>query len=252
MVGNGLLDLGEARFSRLSAGQCRQLKDACLQILERTGLRLYDQEALELVRHAGVAVEDGNRVRLPAKLVEWAIRTAPKEVQLYDRNGRPSINVGGSRTYFGQGSDCLQIIDHRSNQRREPLLQDVCDAIRLGDALQHVDFIMSMFLPTDVDKTTADRNQMEVMLNNTTKPIVFVAYDTAGCLDALEMAEAVAGGPQALTERPFVACYINVATSLRQNQEALQKLLLMAERNVPSCYVPGSTAGSLAGDSCRQ
>jgi trimethylamine--corrinoid protein Co-methyltransferase len=193
-----------------------------------------------------VAVEDGNRVRLPAKLVEWAIRTAPKHVQLYDRNGRPAIDVGGSRTCFGQGSDCLKIVDHRTNVRREPLLQDVRDAARLGDALENVDFIMSSFLPTDVDKTTADRYQMEAMLENTTKPIVFVAYDTPGCLDALEMAEAVAGGREALAERPFVACYINVATSLRQNQEALQKLLLLAERNLPSCYVPGSTAGAVS------
>ena len=35
----------------------------------------------------------------------------------------------------------------------------------------------------------ADRCQMEVMLNHTTKPIIFVTTDLAGCVDAVEMAE---------------------------------------------------------------
>ena len=54
---------------------------------------------------------------------------------------------------------------------------------------------MSMFLPSDVDPVLADRRQMAVMLARTTKPLVVVTYDVEAMLDAIAMAEAVAGGP---------------------------------------------------------
>jgi len=105
---------------------------------------------------------------------------------------------------------------------------------------------MSLFLPSDVNQETADRYQMEVMLNHTTKPIVIVTYEMSGLIDAIEMAEAAAGGAEALREKPFVACYINVTTALLHNQDALQKLLYLAEKNLPALWIPvtsGSTTG---------
>lgn len=213
-------------------------------ILEQTGIRLYHQEAIDLVRKAGAKVEDGNRVYIPARLVEQAISVAPKEVSIYDRNGELALPVQGYRSFFGSGSDCLNVVDHRTGKRRDPVLQDVVEGAILGDALENIDYIMSMFLLNDVDRELADRYQMEVMLNNTTKPVVFVTYDMSGCNDAIRMAEAVVGGRIALEEKPFVACYINVTTGLRHNQEALEKLLFLADRGIPSFYVPGAMAGT--------
>jgi trimethylamine--corrinoid protein Co-methyltransferase len=79
---------------------------------------------------------------------------------------------------------------------------------------------------------------MEVMLNQTTKPIVLVTNEFSGCVDAVEMAEAVIGGAEALRQRPTLACYINVTTGLRHNREALQKLLFLAEKGLPAMYIP--------------
>jgi trimethylamine--corrinoid protein Co-methyltransferase len=43
-----------------------------------------------------------------------------------------------------------------------------------------------------------------------------------------------------------VACYVNVTTGLRHNQEALQKLLYLAGKGLPVLYVPVGQAGSTA------
>lgn len=59
--------LGSVQFRRLSDEQCQRLYWACLEILERTGVRLYDQEALDLLKKTGVPATDGNRVRIPAE-----------------------------------------------------------------------------------------------------------------------------------------------------------------------------------------
>ncbi len=237
-----------AAFSRLTAEECRRLHEASLEILERTGVRLFEAEAVDLVRKAGASVSDGNRVRIPARVVERALSSAPRRVVLHDRRGNPVMPLEGARTYFGPGSDCLHIVDHRTGERRRAVLQDVADAARLGDALSNIHFLMSMFLPSDVPPDLADRLQFEAMLRNTGKPIVFVTYEMAGCAQVIEMAEAVAGGAEALRERPFVGCYINVTTGLLHNADALQKLLFLAEKGLPALYIPvvsGGTSGPM-------
>jgi trimethylamine--corrinoid protein Co-methyltransferase len=246
---------GSVQYSRLSPDQCQKLHNASLEILARTGARLYHQEAIHLLEKAGANISDGNRVRIPAGLVEKAFSTVPKRVTLYDRDGASPLFLEEGNCYYGTGSDCLNIIDHRTGQRRKPVLQDVVEGMVVCDALPHIDFVMSMFLPSDVDPMVSDRYQMQAMLNHTTKPIVYVTNEFSGCVDAVEMAEIVAGGPQAFKLRPFAACYINVTTGLRHNEEALQKLLFLADKGLPALYIPVvissisgpmTTAGSMA------
>ena len=112
------------------------------------------------------------------------------------------------------------------------------------DALPNMDFGMSMFLPSDVDPAMADRHQMAIMLECTTKPLVVVTYDLDAMLDAIEMAEAVAGGADALRERPNVAFYINVTRGLVQNGDSLRKLLVLAERGLPALWIPVTSGGT--------
>jgi len=218
------------------------MHEASLEILEHVGVRLYLEEAVDMLKRAGAQVSDGNLVRVPPRLVEMALASVPKEVTLYDRSGNPAMRVGGYRSYYGPGSDCLNIIDHRSGERRKPVVKDIVEGITLCDALPHIDYVMSLVLPSDVDGTVADRYQMEAMLSSTTKPIIYVTYEMSGCRDAVEMAEAVAGGKDALRRTPLVACYINAVSGLRHNKEALEKLLFLASENLPSLYIPSSTA----------
>lgn len=230
-------------FSRMTEDQCQKIHAASLELLEGVGVRVFFGEAVDLLQRAGASVSDGNLVRIPASMVEKAFDSVPREVLLYDRHGDAAIELLGDTSYYGPGSDCLRILDHRSGQVRAPILRDVVEGAILCDALSRVDFCMSMVLPTDVDQTLADRHQMEAMLCHTTKPIVYVAYEYAGCVDAVEMAEAVVGGAEALRQRPNIICYINVTTGLYQNQDAVQKLLYLSDKGLPSLWIPSSTAG---------
>lgn len=248
--------MGAPVFRRLSEEQLEAIHFASLEIAERVGMRFYDDEALGLFKKAGAHVSDGNLVKIPSHLMEWGVRTAPKRITLCDRNGRPAMMLEGRKSYFGTGSDCLYAIDHRSGERRQAVLSDVEDGIRVCDALPNVDFVMSMFLPSDRHPSIYDRYQMEVMLANTTKPIVFVPPDLAGCRDSVEMAEIVAGGEDALRLNPFVCAYLNFSSYVRHNEEAVQRLLYMAGKGLPVIYVgsiasrgvmtPATVAGCLA------
>ncbi|MBC8448745.1 MAG: trimethylamine methyltransferase family protein [Chloroflexi bacterium] len=231
-----------AYYARLGQQERERIHMASLEILERVGVDVHDEQARQLLVKGG-AKADGLRIRIPEHMVEKALAVTPKRMTLYDRHGRVAIRAWGYNTYYGGGSDCLNVLDHRSGQRRRAVLKDVEEAATLMDALPEIEFVMSAFLPEDVDQRVYDRYQMEVMLNRTTKPIVFVTPDFAGCVAAVEMCEVVAGGAEAFQQRPFAVCYINVTSGLVANAEALQKCMYLAEKGLPLLYIPLNAGG---------
>jgi len=223
------------QFRVMSDQQLQEVHWATLEVLERTGCRVYHQEMLDRLRRAG-AVMDGNLVRIPMRLIEWALRVAPRQVVLCDQRGKRALFLEGRRTYWGSGSDCLYLRDFRSGERRQGTLADIADAVRLCDALPNIDFVMSMLIPWDVPAARSDRAQMAAMLLHTTKPVVFVPHDGAGCADCVEMALAIAGSLAELQLNPFVCGYVNSAGPLRHNRESVERLIFMAERRLPVIY----------------
>ena len=68
------------RLSMLDRQQCEVIHHASLEILRRTGVRVHHAGALALLRRSDADISDGNLVRFPAALVEWALAQAPSRV----------------------------------------------------------------------------------------------------------------------------------------------------------------------------
>jgi trimethylamine---corrinoid protein Co-methyltransferase len=226
------------QLSYLSDEQQKRIHQASLEILDRIGVYLYDEESLALCRQAGARVADDQRVHLPPQLIEWAWSVAPRRIDLCNRLGRPVMPLEGANIFFGNGSDCPYVLDHRTGERRLGTQQDVVDIVRVSEALPNIDFLMSGCVPSDVADERANRLQMRAMLLHSHKPILFVTNDFQSCVDNVRAAEIVAGGAEALRLHPSCACYINVTSPLRHNAESLQKLLFLAGRGLPTTYTP--------------
>ncbi|MBI5958756.1 MAG: trimethylamine methyltransferase family protein [Chloroflexi bacterium] len=225
-------------FRKLSDAQIQQIHAASLEIVERFGLYVHDDDALALLKKANVPITDGNCAHLPVALIEWAYKLAPKSITLYNRLGQPVMPLEGYNVFYGPGSDCPNVIDLDSGELRLATLKDVADGVRLCDALKNIDFIMSFCLAGDVDQNLLGQLQMREILINSIKPSIFVTTDFSSVEDIITMAEIVMGGEEALRQKPITACYINVTGPLRHNQEALQKLLYLAKKGLPTTYVP--------------
>lgn len=231
----------------LEEEQCRTVHLASLEILRRTGVRVYHEEALDLLREADVGVSDGNLVQSPAGIVEWALEQAPSRIALC-RRGRDEVAapLEGRRVSFGPGSDCLNYLDPRAGERREFGTADVVDCIRLVDALPELDFCMSMGIPADLETDSAYRWQFAKMVENTTKPIVFVCDDRADCEAITAMAAAAAGGREALRLNPSLLLYSEPSTPLKHSETATGKLLYMADQGLPIVHSPAPMMGGTA------
>jgi trimethylamine--corrinoid protein Co-methyltransferase len=234
------------QFAVLSDDQLRKLHRGALEVLRRTGVRFHHQGALEMLEDAGAFVSDGNLVKFPARLVEEAIASVPERVVMCDRDGEPAMYLEGQNVYFGTGSDCLNTFDLETHEHRKFTRDDLIDAYHLCDALPNIDFVMSVGIPADVDPDLTYDVQMALMLEHTTKPLVFVTNDLASCQRAIDMAAAVAGGYEALREQQHILLYSEPSSPLQQSDTAVDKLLLMAEHELPVVHSPGPLMGGTA------
>jgi len=234
------------QFAVLSDDQLQKLHMGALELLRRTGIRFHHQQALEMLDDAGAFISDDNLVRFPARLVEEAIASVPERVVMCDREGEPAMCLEGQNVYFGTGSDCLNYLDPETGQHRKFTQDDLVDAYHLCDALPHIDFVMSVGIPDDVDPDLAYDVQMALMLEHTTKPLVFVTNDLQSCQRAIDMAAAVAGSQEALREQQHILLYSEPSSPLQQSETAVDKLLLMAEAELPVVHSPGPLMGGTA------
>ena len=75
-----------AELRHLGPAHIERFHQAVLDILERTGVIVAHESALELLKAGGARV-DGQRVRIPARMIEAALASAPKMIEVCDRLG---------------------------------------------------------------------------------------------------------------------------------------------------------------------
>ncbi|MBS3740400.1 trimethylamine methyltransferase family protein [Candidatus Bipolaricaulota bacterium] len=227
----------------LSDKEKKKIFHKSLYVLEKIGVEIRKDEALELLKDAGAKVE-GQRVHFKPHHVRKALSSAPSYIPIYDRNGELAMELGSEENYFGPGSDNPSTLDLETGERRQSNLEDVKNFSLLVDALPDMDFLMSMALPQDVPTKLADLYQFRTMVVNSSKPFVFTSADNRNTEALFEMAAAIAGGTEELEERPFFIQYTEPTSPLVGTEDALGRLLLSAEYGIPATYTSGTLPGA--------
>jgi trimethylamine---corrinoid protein Co-methyltransferase len=231
------------RLKVLNRDQARAIHKAALEILERTGVKMAHPKALEMLTGAGARVSQNNWVKIPAYLVEEALRTVPRQFTLYDQLGNRAMRLLDANSFFGTGSDTTFTVDLGTGERRRTVLKDIGNFARLVDGLHNMDFLMSMANPQDVPGPYIYVHGFVEMIKNTNKPIVFIADNGKDLAKIYEVACLVAGGPEELENKPFLLNYSEGISPLHFPENVMDKLLFCAEKHIPFCFPSGSNAG---------
>lgn len=222
-----------------------RIHEAVLEVLESTGMTLQHPGALELLKSAGCPTE-GDQVRIPRRLVEEALQSAPRSIRVYDREGGLAMDLGGRRGYYGTGSDLMHRLDGATGERRRTTLEDIRSAARLCDALPNIDFLMSFAHPHEVDPARCYVESFRAMAESSTKPIVNTADSRQDLAAMWEMAKILRGGEAALREKPYWIQYDEPISPLKHPFKSVDKLLFCAATGMPVIYSPAPIAGSTA------
>ena len=140
----------------INDAQIAQLHAATLEVLERTGIKLTHPKALEILAGAGARVR-GDRVKIPAFMVEDAIRKAPPRVVLGTRTGKRTVFLERDKTYFGPSLDCIDYMDPKTHVRSRFTSEHVKATAALCDALPNFQWCMTIGMADDVPPEIADR-----------------------------------------------------------------------------------------------
>lgn len=227
----------------LTEDQCEEIHLAAMNILENVGCFVYEPQSLLLLEEAGARVE-GDRVFIPSRLVDQALTTVPHHFTMYNREGEPAMYLEPGRVYFGGGSDTQYTIDLYSGERRLAVKEDVGTFARLSDALENIDFVMSMALPSDCPPSRFHTHQIEEILLNSRKPFIYTAADQQDLLDTFSMCQHVAGSYEEMVARPSSICYAQPSSPLKHPQKPLETLLLSAEWKMPVIYASALMLGA--------
>lgn len=234
----------QPRLNVLGRDQAWAIHTAALEILEKTGFKMEHPGAVEMLVDNGCSVSPANRLKMPAFLVEEALKTAPRQIALYSQTGVRSMPLVNGNSFYGTGSDTTFTIDLETGERRRSLVKDTGNFAKLVDALENMDFAMSMGNPEDVPVVEDIYvYAFAEMVKNTNKPIVFIADSGRDIAKIHEIASLIAGGERELQEKPFLLNYSEAISPLRFPTNVMEKLIFCAEKKIPICFPSGSNAG---------
>lgn len=235
----------------INEDQIKQIHMATLEVLERTGVKMTHPRGLELLDGAGARVE-GERVRIPAWLVEDAIRKAPSRLVLGNRDGKRAVILEGDNSWFGPSLDCIDYLDPITDERLRFTSEHCRITATLADALPNFDWSMIIGMADDQPPDIADRVIVRQALTYCEKPLVFCCKDADSERDIYEMALLICGGKENFAKAPTIVQYSEPISPLEYYDPAVDKMLFTVEHGIPLINFPapqacGSAPATFAG-----
>ena len=217
---------------------------ATLEVLERTGVFVEDEEARDIFKDGGCRVDRDRRiVRLPPHVVEGAIAAAPAKFVLCGRDPKNDCLMEPDRVAFTNFSEGIRVIDVETGEYRESTKQDVADIARLNDYLEEMDTHEISVGAKDVPPETAAVHNTEQQLLNTTKPIGIGPLSGVECRAIFRMCAAVAGGEDELRARPIVYGGVCPVSPLQLPRDATEVIIECSRWGIPDNILSMAMAG---------
>jgi len=235
----------------------RRMRYAALEILERTGVAVRCEKALDMLAKAGCDVNRKSAVvKFSPGVVEECVRKADRAVTLYGRTRKHDARLDGEHVHICSDGNGTMAMDFETRQRRESVKRDVARSAFVADALKGHGVNWPNVTSQDVPQGTRHIHDLHASLENTEKHITLATNTMRWeSEDIVELAAAAAGGREELRKRPLISSIHTSSSPLQIDGEGLEAGFVMADAGVPICFYvmpgPGSTgpatlAGSVA------
>jgi trimethylamine---corrinoid protein Co-methyltransferase len=254
-----LKGLSGGLYKPLSEKDIETIHDASLTILERTGITYESglDDTLEMLETAGATVDrERARITFPRNLIMEQAGKAPERVVLYGRSEENDLDLTENQVHMGTGGAAIKVLDLETGECRASRLRDIYQIGRLVDRLAHVHFYLRPCIPTDIPQSAYDVNMYYACIKATGKHIMSGVNDEEGLHRVIDLVSLVAGGREALRQRPFISVITSFAISplklctqsTRIMREAIRERIPVALSAAPmsGSTSPITMAGTLA------
>ena len=230
----------ERSLSVLSADEVRAIHDASLRVLSETGVTMpLAPERQAQARELGLLVDsETDRVRFPPALVAEALDRAPSSYTLCARNPEDDVLLDGRRSHLALDGSAVQLIDLETGELRSSTRADLERAVRLADALDPISILCPALSAADCAPRMQPIIETATLLTGSRKhALAMTVVDPVSAETAVQMAAEIAGGPEALRQRPILSGFQCSISPLSYDARSLQAAFVFAAAGVPTGFV---------------
>jgi trimethylamine--corrinoid protein Co-methyltransferase len=209
------------------------LHEATLRLLERTGVCIDSEAALDLLAAHGVRVDRQSRRVYPREEhVRAALASVPHRVMIYGRCPEQAVQLESGRTYVVSGGASLRV--HTLDGLYEPATWEHLRRFNtLLDALPNIHVVVNQVDPTDEPTDRFYRRIAAEMLTTCRKPLLFQAAGAADVRAMIDMGAAIRGSRAALVAQPMFGLGLNAEPPLRIPKDVAEALIAASEAGMP-------------------
>lgn len=220
---------------------------ATLEVLQKSGIRVESNEALEIF-DAGGAIVDRNThiVKFPPYLVEDTIHSAPSKIVLAGRNPKHDVVIENKRVHYTNFGEGIMVIDPYTGEYRKSIKQDTANAALMCDALDEIDICLRAVAAHDVSPKVHPLHEVEACFNNTTKHVFTGGISGRQAEIIFEMAAEVAGGRDKLRERPILSVNVCPTSPLQLTNHCSEAIIKCAEYGIACNILSMAMSGGSA------
>jgi len=207
---------------------------ASLEILEKNGVKIGSEEALDIFSDGGAQVDrkDGI-VKIPPYLVEEAINSAPSQIIMGGRDPANDLVLGDKRVHFTSFGEAIKVLDPFTGEYRDSLKKDCANVGLMCDALEHIDIVLRPVTASDKPSEIHSLHELDALFNNLTKPVFIGGINKILTKKLIKMATAVAGGKDKLRERPLISIVVCPVSPLQITEGSCDAVIESARNGVP-------------------
>ncbi|WP_406648267.1 trimethylamine methyltransferase family protein [Aliisedimentitalea scapharcae] len=222
-------------LSPLTDRDVAAIDHAVRHILLEIGMAEAPADVASLICSVGGAIGTDGRLVFPPDLVDRALGGVRRDVTLFGQMAGHDLALTGTRVYAGSGGAAPMVVDLETGDYRPSTLEDLYDAARLVDQLDHIRFFSRSMVARDMpDEYALDINTAYACLVGTSKHVMVSAATPQAVRDIAEMCWIIAGSRRTFEARPFLSLNINhVVPPLRFSSEACAVLLQAAQLGIP-------------------
>lgn len=230
------------KFELFSQEELLQVHQASIEILKRVGIHTTSERFKTLLLDHGCK-EQGDRIVFTEDVIEKALKTVPPGFKLYGRKDSHVLEIGRKKAYCQTCVGTPSVMDLDTGEKRDATVKDLEEYTRLADALDYVNIISPIF-PRDVPQEIILTIETATLLRHTSKPLSICVESARELPYILELLRTVAGGEEALREKPIATIPFSPLSPLEYGFDPAEAMLDVVEAGLPLGIEPAPMMGS--------
>jgi trimethylamine---corrinoid protein Co-methyltransferase len=232
----------------LTPDEVQQIHTATLDVIETAGVRFPSHKALDILEAHGATVDREAMVaRIPGQVVEEYLAKAPPTYTLAACDPTLDLPMDGNHSFLGTDGCGVEIIDAFSGERRRTTKHDVEDVARVADYLDTIAFHWVPISAQDCPPENRSLHELQAVWRVSRKHVqTETIVNEREMYAAIEMAAGLAGGKDALRQRPLLSIMQCTYSPLGHDGGSIEAGLVAAAAGLPVGYMTMASAGSSA------